>query len=42
LSTPLSRLEKGKERKGKGKIDRLGMKGKEFLELASNIFKIVF
>jgi hypothetical protein len=24
------------------KIDRLGMTGKEFLELASNIFKIVF
>jgi hypothetical protein len=24
------------------KIYRLGMKGKEFLELASNIFKIVF
>jgi hypothetical protein len=24
------------------KIDKLGIKGKEFLELASNIFKIVF
>ena len=63
----LSRLGKGKGRKGEGNfplfpspgregngnserpsgregmtIDRLGMKGKKFLELASNIFKIFF
>jgi hypothetical protein len=34
-----SERPRGRERM---KIDRLGMKGKEFLELALNIFKIVF
>ena len=44
--SPLPFPGKGTEiQRGQGegmKIDRLGMKGKEFLELASNIFKIVF